>query len=105
MTIDNEVKTLVKVCRLLAEQVKVITWGSHDNIAYKASKLLDSIDAVDDEPDKPAKCWHNNHRFKGGSPYHDRFIFECADCYAIGLAKHRWASGSEIRWWPEGGAK
>lgn len=95
MTIDNEVKALTKVCRLLA-----------NGLRGDALSLLDTIDAVDDEPEQPAKCKHNGAMIpiftlpRGAARVYD--VIVCLGCGTIGRIDKL---DHATEWWPEGGAK
>lgn len=98
MTTEKEIKTLTRVCRLLAD-------GCYQN----AIELLDTIearDARDDrlEPEKPAKCEHektgNKHtQFVG--LHGEWWIYHCGVCGSIGRRKPQSESQVPTEWWPE----
>lgn len=100
MTIDEEVRTLAKVCRMLAESVNAIARGSDDTKIYAAISLLDAIDARDGEPERKA-CTHSRTQTFGATA--KWYAIACEKCGAIGRAPTNRVANNE--WWPEGGAK
>lgn len=97
MTTEQEIKTLTKVCRLMAKHAMAGT--GHE--ASEVTQLLDTIDVADDEPERKA-CAHTVLYLGQWIPW---WIYRCEKCGAIGRRPSEEYNSTNIEWWPEGGAK
>lgn len=110
MTVEQEIKTLTTVCRLLQakmENYDIHEFGSEQQNTRTIRSLLDSIDAADDEPETPvaAKCTHENHAcYHGRVSWYEMFV--CSMCKRMGRKIFQENQNpNTIEWWPEGGSK
>ncbi len=106
MTIDDEVRTLTKVCRLLVLNERfnnTIPIGAYD----QAISLLDTIDAADDEPERKPCAYHTHKVASNRAVILGRWnVAGCIDCGTI-MRKELGVINGDADWepWPEGGAK